>query len=124
MLNFIKIFLDKKPYKSDDEVLIDNIKNIPLDEKYLASTKNILEQSKFEKINIIYGEYITLKNKKADDCCIDIYFKKNKEEYMLTIYEDGIQLLKQVNIADNDFDYETLYRKEISKSILPNIKAL
>jgi len=122
MINIFNFF---KKSKKADETLICELNKIILDKNYLLNLNNILSKNKFNNIQITTGEYININNEMSNECCIDVYFEK-EFLYMLTIFEDGIVLLKNNNriSKDNDeeLDYQEIYRKYLEESILQDLR--
>lgn len=89
--------------------------------------KKYLKNKNFKDISIVSGEFTNLKNEYSDDCCMDIYFvSPGNDFYMLTLFEDGLTLLKDKNKnnIELDVDYIELFRKEESHQILSSLRAV
>ena len=114
--------------ESKEKTFVEKIKDIPLHKTYLLDLKAILLETGFDNINSLKGEFVNIDGKESDECCIDVFFEKDYL-YMLTIYSDGILLLKnkhqlQKDVNDysyEDVEYEDVFRINLKKSILPLI---
>lgn len=116
--------------KSEDELLLAKVKKLPLDKFFLTELERHLQKNNFENIDICDGEHITIERSLGLECCIDVYFEKDYL-YMLTVYEDGIILLKNKNKIfkiDNylieDVDYEEIYKRKLDKSIISSLRTI
>ena len=123
------IGLLKKP-KTQDERLISEIKNLPLNQDYIATLEKYLKKDGFENINVCDGEYENISKTIALECCLDIYFEKDYL-YMLSVYEDGIILLKnkhRISKIDNhsmeDIEYEEIYKRKLDESIISSLRTI
>lgn len=116
--------------KSEDELLLAKVKKLPLDKFFLTELERHLQKNNFENINICEGEYFTIDRGLSVECCIDIYFEKDFL-YMLTVYEDGIILLKNKNkiskinnYSIEDIEYEEIYKRRLDSSIIPLLQTV
>jgi len=117
--------------KNTDRGLISKIKSLSHDEYFILNLKQYLKKEKFLNIGMCDGEGINIKDEISNNCCLDIYFEK-EYLYMLTIFEDGIILLKNKNrvIKDSrghsleEIDYEEIFRLEEENQILSSLRIL
>lgn len=113
--------------KTEDESLLLKVKRLPLNQYFLTELEKYLQKTNFKNIDICDGEHITIERSLGLECCIDVYFEKDYL-YMLTVYEDGIILLKNKHKIDNysieDVEYEEIYKRKLDKSIISSLRTI
>lgn len=117
--------------KSQDKGLISRIKSLPLNENFINDFKEYLKKESFENIDICDGENINIKRDSSENCCMDIFFEK-EYLYMLTIFEDGLLLLKNKNkvvrdsrgYAEEEIEYVSILKLERNNQILSSLRTL
>jgi len=117
--------------KNSDKGLISMIKSLPYDEYFILNLKQYLKKEKFLNIGMCDGECINIKDEISNNCCLDIYFEK-EYSYMLTIFEDGIVLLKNKNkvlkdskgFSFEEIDYEEILKIKKHNEILSSLRTL
>ncbi|WP_152633322.1 hypothetical protein [Aliarcobacter butzleri] len=122
MFSFFKKSRSKNEIKSREDILSANIISIKHNSKFFDKLAEILNKDGYKDLVIVNGEHCNMDDEVSKEVCIDSYFYDDKQMYMLSIYENGIVLLKEVNTESDDLhDLVTVFSHRIKKSFLSTL---